>query len=120
MRCPSCKGAFPEGCSTCRPIGPKITPAVSVTPPMLTYTVGGIKYYPSLPIEAASGPAHTCPQCMRGLPCDPSSLSSLVGQIASRTVTTDDQWKRGAFRDQADGIWDANGSPVDTYPQETQ
>lgn len=82
MRCPSCKGAFPEGCSTCRP---------------MSYTVGNVTFYPY-------PPTHTCPQCMRGLPCqgvDPSSLSSLVGKIATRKPS-DTDWKR------------------DTFPQETQ
>lgn len=51
------------------------------------YTVGN--FYPDWPI-------HTCPRCMRGLPCDPSSLSSVVGAIATRQRTAD-EWKETAF-----------------------
>lgn len=73
VKCPSCRGAFPNGCSTCRP---------------MYYTVGN--FYPDRP-------THTCPRCMRGLPCDPSSLSAIVGQIAGRQ-RTDSEWKSEAFQ----------------------
>lgn len=75
-RCTSCKGAFADGCNTCRP--------------MPTYAVGRIT------IERDVRTTHTCPQCMRGLPCDPSSLSSVVGQIATHQ-RTDSEWKRDVF-----------------------
>lgn len=81
VKCPSCRGAFPNGCSTCRP---------------MYYTVGN--FYPDRPI-------HTCPRCMRGLPCqpvDPSSLSSIVGALAeaptyTRTYRSEADWKAEAF-----------------------
>lgn len=89
-RCPSCRGALPGGCSVCRPM------------PMPTYTMGRVEIggvsFPLRPVTLS----HTCPRCMRGLPCDPSSLSSLVGQIATHHTPTADEWKR------------------DTFPQETQ
>lgn len=94
-RCTSCKDALPGGCSACRP---------------MSYTVGNVTFYPY-------PPTHTCPQCMRGLPCDPSSLSSLVGAVVSQSHhRTDEEWKRGAFRSQADGSWDACGTPIDSAP----
>lgn len=83
LPCPFCRGALPGGCSTCKP---------------QTFTVGRIT------LEGGAT-THTCPQCMRGLPCAPevnrSSLSSLVGLAASRHVPTDAQWKRGQFGDGA-------------------
>lgn len=81
-RCQSCKGALPGGCSVCRPMPMK---------------VGRVTF------ESPGVTAHTCPQCMRGLPCPPvdtSSLSALVG--AATHFRTADDWKR------------------DTFPQETQ
>jgi hypothetical protein len=83
--CSSCKGALPGGCSTCRPIG---------------YTVGGITFYPAL-----SPVTHTCPDCMRGLPCSTSdaltadrawkasqpSLSAAVGAVIDRTKSEPDR-----------------------------
>lgn len=84
-------------------------------PPTLHVDVGPLMYYftEAISTDHGSARAHTCPQCMRGLPCDPSSLSSLVGAVASQSHhRTDEEWKRGAFRSQADGSWDANGSPV--------
>lgn len=73
--CPSCHGVLPGGCSTCRPMSPP--------------RVGRITLEPGVT-------GHTCPRCMRGLPCDPSSLSAIVGQIASRQ-RTDSEWKRDVF-----------------------
>lgn len=55
MRCPSCKGL---GCSECR-----------------SYTMGRITFMP--PICFAPEPAHTCPDCMRGLPCNRQPMSDL-------------------------------------------
>lgn len=104
----------------------------------MTHTIGRIT------IERGTV-AHTCPDCMRGLPCQPaqpapetrtSSLSALVAfgfehyedYPASATVCfvprsdfeglpakwpSDTAWKRGAFRNQADGF------APDTFPQET-
>ena len=87
-RCPSCRGALPGGCSACRPM------------PM-----GRVR------LERGAV-THTCPECMRGLPCT-SSLSATIGHIVNRRNTTDTEWKASAFRNQADGSWDANGSPVE-------
>lgn len=85
MRCRFCRGALPGGCSTCRP----------------NYTVDRVT------IERGTT-AHTCPQCMRGLPCtvevelsvNPSSLSSLVA-AAIKAPRTDSEWKRDQFGDGA-------------------
>lgn len=87
-RCSSCKGAFPEGCSTCRPMR-SLDSVFAGHVQRVTFTRA---------VSTEHGPAreHTCPRCMRGLPCDPSSLSSLVGQIASRQRTEAD-WKSEAF-----------------------
>lgn len=79
MTCPSCHGAFPEGCSTCRPMPMK---------------VGRVTF------ESPGVTAHTCPQCMRGLPCQPS-LSAAVGHVVNVQSGTyhrsDSEWKRDAF-----------------------
>jgi len=101
VRCPSCRGALPGGCSTCRP----------------NYTVGRVT------IERGTT-AHTCPQCMRGLPCtvevevtvNPSSLSSLIGAAIKAPI----YFGRGDFEGlpakwPSDTAWKR-----DTFPQETQ
>lgn len=72
MTCLSCRGI---GCSACQ----------------RTYTMGRITFDPA-------PPTHTCPQCMRGLPCPPvdsSSLSALVG--AAATYRTEAAFKADAF-----------------------
>lgn len=62
--------------------------------PMPTYTVGRITFDP------APQTTHTCPQCMRGLPCQPvdaSSLSALVGAAAEPKYRTEGAWKNASF-----------------------
>lgn len=66
-RCPSCRGALPGGCSTCRPMRPYRLSQVAGEPLMLN-----------------------------GSPCDLSSLSALVGAVASHH-RSDSEWKRDVF-----------------------
>jgi len=102
MWCPSCRGL---GCSECRPA---------------SYTVGRVT------IERGTT-AHTCPQCMRGLPCtveveltvNPSSLSSLIGAAIKAPIyfgiTPRADFEGLPAKWPSDTAWKR-----DTFPQETQ